>query len=142
MAIGSSTSSIQTLPSATQDAWQQLRLQQAKRDADRAERTAESLQAQAQDAKRVALRADETARSLSVQADQAQSEAGKARQGVASLSSLGQLETLVDHVSDQVTQRLQSAQQTASVNGQVSASATPVVNTQGQVTGTVVNTTA
>lgn len=142
MAIGSSTSGIQTLPSATQDAWQQLRLQQAQRDADRAERTAESLQAQARDAQKVALRANETARSLSVQADQAQSEAGKARQGVASLSSLGQFQTLVNHVSDQVTQRLQNTQQSAPVNSQVPVSTTPVVNTQGQVTGTVVNTTA
>lgn len=142
MAIGSSTSSIQTV---TQGALQQLRLQQAKRDADRAEQTAQSLQGQAQDAQRVANRAEEVARSLSVQADQAQSQAGKARQGLASLSSLGQLQALVDHVSDQVFQTPLNTQQSAPTvptTSQTQASTTPVVNTQGQVTGTVVNTTA
>lgn len=137
MAIASSTS---TLPSATQDAWSQLKLQQAKRDADRAEQNAQALQAQAQDAQRIADRAETVARSLGVQADQAQSEAGRARQGLAALSSLGQMQTLVDHVSNQVTQRLQSTLQNAPASSQ--ASTAPVVNTQGQVTGTVVNTTA
>ena len=135
MAIGSSTSGLQP---ATQAAWQQFKLQQAKRDADRADQNAQSLQAQAQDAQRVANRAEEVARSLSVQADQAQSEAGRARQGLASLSSLGQFQSLVDHVSDQFTQRLQSTQAVAST----AAKSAPVVNTKGQVTGKVVNTTA
>lgn len=139
MAIGSATSGIQ---SATQDAWQQLKLQQAKRDADRADQTAQALQAQAADAQRVASRAEEVARSLSVQAEQAQSVAGKARQGLASLSSLGQLQALVDHVSEQVFQTQLDTPQSVPATTQTQASTTPVVNTQGQVTGTVVNTTA
>ena len=139
MAIGSSTSSIQL---ATQDAWQQLKLQQAKRDADRADQTAQALQSQAQDAQRVANRAEEVARSLAVQADQAQSEAGRARQGLASLSSLGQMQTLLNHVSDQVFPAQPNTQLSVPAASQAEASATPVVNTQGQVTGTVVNTTA
>ena len=138
MAIGSSTTSIQ---SATQDAWQQLKLQQAKRDADRADQTATSLQIQAQDAQRVASRAEEVARSLSVQAEQAQSEAGRARQGLASLSSLGQVDQLLTHVVDQASQRTQSSSQPAPP-AKATASTKPVVNTQGQVTGTLVNTTA
>ena len=136
MAIGSSTS---TVPSATQDAWQQLKLQQAQRDADRADWDARALQAQAQQAQRVANRAEEVARSLGVQADQAQDEAAKARQGLASLSSLGQMQTLLNHVSEQVFQTPQTGAQTDS---QAQTNATAVVNTQGQVTGTVVNTTA
>jgi len=139
MAIGSSTSG---LPSATQDAWQQIKLQQAQRDADRADWNAQALQAQAQQAQRVANRAEEVARSLSVQADQAQSEAGKARQGLASLSSLGQMQSLVNHVSEQVFQTSPSTQEGTPSDSQAQTSATPVVNTQGQVTGTVVNTTA
>jgi len=139
MAIGSSTSG---LPSATQDAWQQLKLQQAQRDADRADWNAQALQAQAQQAQRVANRAEDVARSLSVQADQAQSEAGKARQGLASLSSLGQMQKLVNHVSEQVFPTPTETQPAVPAGGQAQSSATPVVNTQGQVTGTVVNTTA
>jgi len=139
MAIGSSTSSI---PSVTQDAWQQLKLQQAQRDADRAEWNAQALQAQAQDAQKVATRAEEVARSLSVQADQAQAQAGKARQGVASLSSLGQLQTLVNHVSEQVYQTPPNVDQTVPAGIQAPVPSTPVVNSQGQVTGVVVNTTA
>jgi len=139
MAIGSSTSSIQ---SVTQEAWQQLKLQQAQRDADRADWNAQALQAQAQEAQRVANRAEDVARSLSVQADQAQAEAGKARQGLASLSSLGQMQDLLNHVSEQVFPTPQTGETSATANGQTQTSATPVVNTQGQVTGTVVNTTA
>ena len=139
MAIGSSTSG---LPSATQDAWQQLKLQQAQRDADRADWNAQALQAQAQQAQRVASRAEDVARSLSVQANQAQSEAGKARQGLASLSSLGQTQNLLNHVSEQVFPAPAETQSSVTADGQTQTSATPVVNTQGQVTGTVVNTTA
>ncbi|MCX7174553.1 MAG: hypothetical protein NT159_11660 [Proteobacteria bacterium] len=141
MAIGSSTSNIQ---SATQGAWQQLRLQQAKRDADRADQTAQALQAQAEDAQRVANRAEAEAKSLGVQADQAQSEATRARQGLASLSSMGQMQTLLNHVTEQVFQVPQNTQQSTQLSVPVKSQtgATPVVNTQGQVTGTVVNTTA
>jgi len=139
MAIGSSTSG---LPSATQDAWQQLKLQQAQRDADRADWNAQALQAQAREAQGVANRAEEVARSLSVQADQAQAQAGKARQGVASLSSLGQMQNLLNHVSEQVFPTPTDTQQSAPAGSQAQTGATPVVNTQGQVTGTVVNTTA
>lgn len=139
MAIASSTSN---LPSATQDAWQQLKLQQAKRDAERADWNAQALQAQAQAAQRVANRAEEVARSLAVQADQAQSDAGKARQGLASLSSLGQMQNLVTHVSEQAFPIQQNSQASMPADSPTQAGTTPVVNTQGQVTGTVVNTTA
>jgi hypothetical protein len=130
MAITSSTS-------VSQSGLQQLSLQQAKRAAAQAEQTADALQTQAQDARRRANREQENARSLSVQADQAQSGADRAKQGLVALQSANemkvQLGNTVEHVAQkqQVAQSVSSTQQTA-----------PVVNTQGQVTGTVINTTA
>lgn len=139
MAIGSSTSG---LPPATQNAWQQIKLQQAQRDADRADSNAQALQAQAQQAQRVANRAEDVARSLSVQAEQAQSEAGKARQGLASLSSLGQMQSLLNHVSEQVFPTPTDTQPSVPAASQAQTSATPVVSALGVVKGTLVNTTA
>lgn len=139
MAIGSSTSGIQ---SAAQTGWQQLKLQQAKRNADQAEQTARSLLTQAQDAQRTADREQETARTLSVQSDQALSVAGRARQGLAALSSLSQMQAQLTHVADLVIQNQRNAQASSPPQTSATASATPVVNTQGQLTGTVVNTTA
>ncbi|MFA7268399.1 MAG: hypothetical protein WC073_03540 [Sterolibacterium sp.] len=130
---------------ATQYGWEQLKLQQARRNADRAEQTAQSLQTEATEARRAADRAVENARSLSLQSDQAQTYAGRARQGLAALQSAGQMQMQLGQVADQVIQRQQgayssqSAQSAQSVNPAQSA---PVVNTQGQLTGTVVNTKA
>lgn len=135
MAIESSTSSIQ---SATQSGWQQLKLQQARRNADQAEQTARSLQAQALDAQKTADQEQENARSLTVQSDQAQSAVGRARQGLAALSSLSQMQVQLTRVADQVIEKVQNAQPAAPAP----ESSAPVVNTQGQLTGTVVNTTA
>ncbi|MDD5249891.1 MAG: hypothetical protein PHY45_12950 [Rhodocyclaceae bacterium] len=135
MAIISST----VASSAAQYGLGQLRLQQAKRSADQAEQAAQALQAQAQDARRAADQADENARSLAVASTQAQADAGKARQGLAALQSVGQMETQLANVADRVIMQQQSAQAGVLTK---SVKAAPVVNTQGQVTGRVVNTTA
>lgn len=132
MAIVSSTSG----SPAAQSGWQQLKLLQAKRSADQAEQAAQSLQQQAQEARRTADRADERARTLAVDSDQAQAIAGKARLGLAATQSEGQMQTQVTKIADQVIQRQQNAQTGTS------AQSAPVINTQGQLTGTVVNTTA
>lgn len=132
----SSTSGAQS--SAAQVGLQQLKLQQAKRNADRAEQTAQALQAQAAEAQRVANNAQENARALSVRSDQAQSVAGQARQGLALISSVGQMQTQLGNTAAQVVERAQSPQTSTTTQ----TTKAPVVNTQGQVTGTVVNTTA
>jgi hypothetical protein len=137
-------SSISGALSATQSGLQQLRLLQAQRAAEQAEQTARSLQVQAQDAQRKAVHAQENARSITIQADQAQSVAGQARQGVAIVKTVGDMQSQISNVVSQVTEKLGIAE-TAVVTPKTVAPATtaaPVVNTQGQLTGTVVNTTA
>jgi len=135
MAITSSVSGTQSI---VQSGLQQLKLQQARRSAEQAEQTAQALQTQANDAQRRAAREQENARSLSVQADQAQGNAGRARQGLALIQTANESLTQVGNVVDQVIKKQQSVQ-TSTQSVQESK---PVVNTQGQVTGTVINTTA
>ena len=114
---------------------QQLRLQQAQRNADQAEVSARSLRQQARVAQQSADRAQEGARSVKVQADQAQSNAGSARQQLISLESVSQLQTGFDTARQQIAQGLTSLDQPAPV-------VAPVVNADGQATGTLVNVTA
>lgn len=135
MAIDSSTSGLQ---SVTQLGWQQLKLQQAKRNADQAEQTAQILQQQASVAKQEANRAQENARTLAVQSDQAQSLAVRARQGLAGLSSGASSQAQLTYVIDQAVNRQPIAEATATAQDQSSS----VVNTQGQTTGTIIDTTA
>lgn len=123
----------------TQMAWQQLSFQQARRNAERAEQVARSLQAQATDAQRVAERAAGDARSISAQSVQAQAAAARARQGLAVIKSVGEMQGQLSNTVSQVIERFDVARVTA---GDVPVTAAPVVNSSGQVTGTVVNTTA
>jgi len=151
MAIGSITSGTQA---ATQQGFQQLRLQQARRDAEQAEQTARSLSAQANQAQRQADQAQETARTITVQADQAQGDAGRARQGLASVQSVSQMGAQISRVAEQTVEKIQSGTSvqssttapasTTSSSASTSTSVKPpaVINTQGQVTGTLINVTA
>lgn len=118
----------------------QLRLQQTRIAAQRAEQTAQSLQSDAANARRNADQARERARSLEVESNQAQSEAVRMRRGLNMLESAGSLQVQQARVADNAQVTRPAAVQQASPA--VSASKTPVVNTQGQVTGRVVNTTA
>lgn len=131
--------------SVTQAGWQQLRLQQARQNADRAEQAARVLEARAADAQRIAERADENARSLFVQADQANSVADQARQGLAMVKSVSQMQSSLSSTVSQVTQR-QEVKETGTGTGTVARApqveSPPVINTSGQITGVVVNTTA
>jgi hypothetical protein len=138
---------------ATQQGWQQLKLQQAQRNADRAEQEALSLRAQAADAQRSADNAQESARALSVQSEQAQSNAGRARQGLAVIRSVSDTGTRLTGAYEKIAQAQEqaaAADQPSSVTQTTSApvapepkaAGTPVVNTQGQTTGTLINTTA
>jgi hypothetical protein len=132
--------------SATQAGWQQLRLQQARQNADRAEQAARALEARAADAQRIAERADENARSLFVQADQANSVAGQARQGLAMVRSVGEMQVSLSNTVSQVVARDTGAKPAEMVVSNTElkpkAVAPPVLNLSGQVTGTMVNTTA
>lgn len=130
MAAISSTAGMQ---SATQAGLQQLKVQQAKQNADRAEMAARSLRAQADAAQSEADRAQENARSLYVRSDQAATAAGKARQSVAMIQSAGEMGVRLASTVSQAAERQTESQPVPTV---------PVVNTSGQVTGTVVNTTA
>lgn len=132
-------SSSKSVDSAVRAGYQQLRVQEARRAAERAEQVARGLEAQAQAAQRAADRADENARSLSVQSDQAHVDAGRARQGVVYLDSVGRMG---DRLGAFVTQ---VAERTAAPAERVEPAVAPpaaVVNTQGQLTGTLVSTIA
>lgn len=122
---------------AMQAAFQQLKLQQARQNAERAEQTARALESKAAEAQQVAERADENARSLSVQSSQARSIAGRARQGVAMTASIDQMRVQLGNTVSQSVERRESASLDAPV-----AETAPVRNLSGQVTGTLVNTTA
>lgn len=127
--ISSSTLGSQT---AAQAGLQQLKVQQALQNAERAEQLARSLRSQANEAQRTADRAQEEARVLYVRSDQAQSAAGQARQGVAMMKSAGEMQTRLAGTVEQASARQERA---------VSPPA-PVLNSSGQVTGIIVNTTA
>lgn len=116
---------------------QQLKVQQAKQNAERAEFAARSLRAQANAAQQVADRAQEEARSLYVRSDQALSAAGQARHGLAMLKSVGTMEASLSNAASQASER--QAQMQPVQQAEMPA---PVVNTSGQVTGTVINTVA
>lgn len=131
--------SVSSTSSANQYGWQQLKLQQAVRNADQAEQEAQSLKTQANDAQRVADRAQENARSLYVQSDQAQAKAGQARQGLVAIGTAQQSVTQLSNTVDQVLTRKPVS---TSTTQSTSTSPAAVVNSQGQVTGTVINTTA
>ena len=109
----------------------QLRVQQAKRNADQAEASARSLRRAATSAQQAADATQESARTLQVRSDQAQVDAGQARQQVTSLQSVRTLQQGFDTVRTQIAEGLKSLDAPA-----------PVVNAEGQTTGTLVNVTA
>lgn len=130
--------SLSGTPSVAQSGLAQFRLQQATRDAEQAEQVARSLQAQARDAQQQAGEAQQKARSIAAQATQAQSIAGQARRGVAAAETVGQLQTQLTNVNSQVTEKLKIALPTIRTR----TAPAPVINSQGQITGTLINTIA
>lgn len=116
---------------------QQLRLQQAQRNAEHAEVAARSLREKANEAQRNADHAQENASSLKIKSEQAQDKSGDARQRLVSLKSLDSLQSGFDALRGEIAAGLQTLSQP--VTAPVAA---PVVNAEGQTTGTVVNVTA
>lgn len=113
----------------------QLQVRQAQGEAERALSNARALRVQAQNAEQSAVQAQQNARSLRVQSDQAQQEAGQARQNVTSLQSLQAYSEDIGVLREQVSEVTAKMPDFASVPQ-------PVINSEGQATGTVVNTTA
>lgn len=132
--------SVSSTSSANEYGLQQLRLRMAQRNADQAGQAAQALRIEAQSAQRVADNAQENARSLAVQSDQAQQKAGQAQQGLAMLRSTPQFVARVANAVDQTVSRQPTP--APATPPTKSASPAPVVNSQGQVTGKTINTTA
>jgi hypothetical protein len=124
--------------------WAQIQQQQAQRNADQAEQKARALAGQANQAQAVADRAQENARSLQVQSGQAKSDAASARQGLVARESIGQVQTQLTDLREQISSVLAPKTE----GNVVAASSTPapvaatVVNSFGQATGTLLNVTA
>lgn len=128
---------VSAVQSASSGLFAQIQQLQAQRSADQAEQRARSLQQEASQAQDVADRAQENARSLKVQSNQAQSDAGRARQDLASRESIGQLQSGLDDLREQIASVTSPVESNATV-----VSPTPVVNAFGQETGALVNVTA
>ncbi len=120
--------------SLAQSGLQQIRLQQAERNEQQAEQTARDLRAEARDAQQKAGEAQDEARSITSRADQAQASAGQARQGLAAVKTAARLADAIAPPEE--------APKLAELAVASRSLAPPVINTQGQLTGTVVNTTA
>jgi len=121
----------------------QLQLQQAERAAERAEQNARNLRSQARQAQTNADRAQERAREMQVQSGQADREAGAARQGLSSVRSLQQFNQGVTNIRQEITElNAKPILPVKPVAPSDTAAPAPVVNSQGQTTGTLVNLTA
>jgi len=115
----------------------QAALQQAKRIADQAETTASALASQAANAEAKASDAEGYARSLSIQAGQAQLTVGYTQQNLSALETGNTIDSQISSVITNVV----DAKPVKPSPGVVPV--TPaVVNTQGQVTGKIINTSA
>lgn len=122
---------VSSAPSATrsiaQGLVQTLQLQQAQRNAERAQAEARALQGEAAAAQRNAERADEQARTIGQQAQQAQTAANGANRNLASVRALSDTQKQLTQLSQNLHQAVQARQPS------------PVINAQGQLTGTVIN---
>jgi multidrug resistance efflux pump len=142
MAITSASSSIQS-------AWQQLQLQQARRNVEQAEQNANSLQQQANNAQAQVQSAQAQANALWNQASQAQSTANQESAQLQTATAWGQIGANVSKTVTQVVSNLAVPKSpvpsaaVAAASSVVSVKApSAVVNTHGQTTGTIINTTA
>lgn len=122
--------------SASDYGLQQLSLQQAKRNAERAEVAAEKLAAQAAVAKREAAQAQENARSLEIRSGIAHQDAGRARQGLAAIKTAASMQ-------DQLYTALARLplEPVGSVDEEAGANQ-PTISDQGTPAGLLIDTTA
>lgn len=121
--------------SISSSVYSQLQQQQAKRTADQAEQTARDLQSKASQARAAANQAQQNARTLEVKSDQAQGNAETAKRNVVALKSVGETQTQISALRDQIASVIAPTESAATT-------AAPVVNALGEQTGTLVNVTA
>ena len=152
MAITASSS----VQSVTAGLYSQLQVQQAQRNAERADQAARALQVSARAAKATADRAQEGARNLQVQADQAENDAGRARIGVAALQSSAESRVALGARAERAAESMRAREGGSVVPAPVAApvatqatpvtppavTAKPVINTDGQTTGALISVTA
>lgn len=131
-------SSISASQSTGANSSQLSALQQAKRAADQAESAAQTLETQASAAQNAASNAQGYADSLSIQAGQAQLNVGWSQQNLAAVETAGQLSSQISSVVTNVV----DVQQNRPSHIATPAPTPPVLNTQGQVTGKIINTSA
>lgn len=142
---------IGSVSATARSALQQLNIQNARRAADQAEREAQTLSRQAELARSRAAREEQNADSLSARAKQADGVAIQARQGLAAVTSAAESTDRLTNALSQVNTRSDPAPvssanaptvTTAAPASTTTAPPQPVVNTQGQRIGTIINTTA
>ncbi len=134
----SAISSISASQSVNSTSSLQAALQQAKRTANQAETEAQTLEAQAANAQQAASSAQGYASALNIQAGQAQLNVGYTQQDLDAVETAGQLNTEISSVISNVI----DVQRSIPASISVPIPKPPVVNTQGQVTGKIINTSA
>ena len=134
----SAISSISASQSASPSSSLQAALQQAKRTASQAESNAQALEAQASNAQAAASSAQGYASALNIQAGQAQLNVNWTQQDLDAVETAGQISTQITSVVSNVL----DVEQSKPASIAVPVAKPPVVNTQGQVTGKIINTSA
>lgn len=131
---------------SARSALQQLNIQNARRAADQAEREAQALSRQADLARSRAAREEQNADTLTTRAKQADAVAGQARQGLAALTSAAESTSRLTNTLSQINERNAPSATSPGVDvapaSTAAPAAAPVVNTQGQLIGSIINTTA
>lgn len=113
----------------------QIQTLQAQRNAEQAEQRARGLQQEARVAQQVADQAQERATSLQSDSAQARVQANGARSDLRTLDGVGEVQTQLEGLRDQIAEVLS--------NPQIAPLPTPVVtNLDGQLTGRLINVSA
>lgn len=135
-------STISSISSASQSASAssslQSALQQAKRNANQAETEAQTLQQQASSAQATASSAQAYASSLNIQSAQAQLTVGFTQQSLDAVQVAGQIDTEIPAALNNII----NLQASKADSVAIPTTKPPVVNTSGQVTGKIINTSA
>lgn len=132
------TASVSAMQSAGAAVWSQLQQQQLQRSADQAESRAQALRVQARAAETTAARAQEQARTVRAQSSQADGDALNAQLSLAraNASALVPLQSPDAFEVRSVNQATPETPVTAGSGTQ------PVINADGQTTGTLINVQA
>jgi len=120
---------------STSAALGQLQMQQAQRNAEQAELRAQALQTQARAAQQEAVQAQRNASELQSNSVQARGDADNARRNVSTLQSVGEINTQLGALREQIANVLSPP----ATEALASAAFT---NVEGQTTGTLINVTA